>query len=77
MLATPEVNGINHKTHIQAAGPPARFGRGNQMVGNEPLAVSQIYQESFYFHKEYVWTSFWGLVSLFMTMGRQVPMCHP
>ena len=42
MLATPDVNGIYHQTHIQAAGPPARFGRGNQMPGNELLAVSQI-----------------------------------
>ena len=48
-LATPDVNGINHQTHIQAAGPSARFGRGNQMPGNVPLAVSQVCQVTFRF----------------------------
>ena len=55
MLVTPEVNGINHQTHIQAAGSSARIGRGNQMLGNKPLAVSQICWVSFCFHKDYVY----------------------
>jgi len=45
-------NGINHQTHIQAAGASARFGRWNQMLDNEPLAVSQICWVSFCFHKD-------------------------
>ena len=47
-------NGINHQTHIQAAGSPARSGCGNQMLDNRPLAVSQICWVSFCFHKNYV-----------------------
>ena len=48
-------NGINHQTHIQAAWSPTRFGCGNQMLDNRPLAVSQICWVSFCFHKNYVY----------------------
>ncbi len=48
-------NGINDQTHIQAAGASACFGRWNQMLDNEPLAVSQICWVSFCFHKDYVY----------------------
>ncbi len=48
-------NGINHQTHVQAAGASARFGCGNQMLDNKPLAVSQICWVSFCFHKNYVY----------------------
>ena len=48
-------NGINDQTHIQTAGASARFGCGNQMLDNKPLAVSQICWVSFCFHKYYVY----------------------
>ena len=47
-------HGINHQAHIQAAGSPARFGCGNQMLDKKPLAVSQICWVSFCFHKNCV-----------------------
>jgi len=42
ILVTPEENSFNHQTHIQAAGSAAQFGRGNQMLINKAMAVSQI-----------------------------------
>lgn len=48
-------HGINHQTHVQTAWSPARFGCGNQMLDNRPLAVSQICWVSFCFHKDYVY----------------------
>lgn len=48
-------NGSNHQTHFQAARSPARFGCGNQMLNNKPLADSQICWVSSCFHTNYVY----------------------
>ena len=62
---------IDHQTHIQTARSSPRFGRWNQMLDIQPLAVGQICGISFCFHKDNV-TTIWPSAFTFQTASKAI-----